>query len=106
MSNDFTATIRPDSERAQTWREVFGSTTVPIRSPSPVRANVANITDGLFYQIDLRQITPEQRARMVAHITRAFAIPAAEVDAALDSVGCPILADDVAVIEQSPQKWM
>lgn len=104
--NGFTATIYESSERAASWREIFGSHTIPIRSPHPIRANVANITDGLFYQIDLRQITPEQRARMVAHITRAFTIPAAEVDATLDSVGCPILADDVRVTVRNPQRWM
>lgn len=106
MNTDFTATINESSDRAAAWRDIFGSHTIPIRSPIPERANAPGVTDGLFYQIDLRQITPEQRARMVRFIAGRFTIPAAEVDAALDAVGCPILADDVAVIEQRPQKWI
>jgi|SRR5579862_565458 len=106
MSNEYIATIRETSERAVAWMRVFGGRMVPILSPIPVWAQAPGVEAGLFYQVDLTTLTPEQRTRMVQHIARTFSLSEAEVDATLDEVGCPLLADDVTVMVTSPQRWV
>jgi hypothetical protein len=106
MSHDFTATIREESERAADWTAVFGGCTIPIVSPIPQWASAPGVPAGLFYQVDMEAITPEQRARLVHHIAHTFQIAETEVDATLNEVGCPILADDVSVTVSNPQKWI
>lgn len=105
-SNDFSATLHGESDRVQTWREVFGTNSVPITSPVPHQAHAPGVTAGWFYMIDLRCVMSEQRRRMVRYIAQKFAVPEAEVDATLDEVGCPILADDVTVTIFNPQRWL
>lgn len=104
--SDFTATINEGSERAAAWTAVFGGRVVPLVSPFPHEASAPGIAAAWFYQIDVTAITPGQRARLVAHIASRFDIPEAEVDAALDTVGCPVLAEDVTVVVANPQKWI
>jgi len=106
MSHDFTATIRQNSERAADWIEVFGGRTVPLVSFVPEWASAPGIAAALFYQIDIAALTQSQRARLVAHLAARFHIPEAEVDATLDEVGCPVLAEDVMVTVRNPQKWL
>lgn len=70
------ATIKPDSERAGWWREVFGGERAPIKSILSHRANLPGKPDALS-------------------IAKRFGLDPALVEFDLDSVGCPVLADDV-----------
>lgn len=59
----------------------------------------------LVYLLDLDLITPEQRQRLVEHISRKWGLPAAEVEADLDAYGVPILDEDCIVTIHNPQRW-
>ena len=106
MGKDFKATIRQNSERAQAWREVFGSYEVPLRSPFPIRASAPGIAEGLFYELDLQELTAEQRGRLITYIAQKFHLTEREVAGTLDEVGCPILDEDVTVTVFNPLKWI
>ena len=106
MGKDFKATIRQNSERAEAWREVFGSYEVPLRSPLPMRASAPGIAEGLFYELDLQELSAEQRRRLITHIAQKFQIDEREVVETLDEVGCPILDEDVTVTVLNPLKWV
>jgi len=106
MSKDFKATIRENSPRAASWREVFGSFEIYLRSPTPELASAPGVEAGLFYQIDLQELTEIQRARMIAYIAKKFHIDEQEVADTLDDVGCPILADDITIVVYNPLKWI
>jgi len=105
MGNDFEATIRGDSERAATWREVLGTETVKIKSPFPVAVSLPGDIKTTAYQVDLRLLTAEQRARLVTHLAERFGYTAHDVDRDLDEIGCPILAEDVTLTVHNPQRW-
>lgn len=105
MSQDFTATVR-DTVRVAEWEAVFGDTNVCIKSPVPIVANLPGRPGVPIYELDLAQLTAVQRERLIAHIAAKFNIPADEVAADLDTIGVPILADDVTITIHNPQKWL
>lgn len=106
MAKDFTATISGKSERAESWRQVYGSETINIKSPIPTFANLPGIGDTQIYELDLDLLTTEQRAKLVNYIATKFDIPVAEVDRDLNILGCPILAEDITVTIHNPLKWI
>lgn len=105
MSKDFVAHLTGDGERVAAWRAVFGDSQIYIRSFFPTLANLPGIGEAAVYELDLALLTADQRQRLVNHIANKFNVPADEVDADLDMVGCPILAEDVFVAVHNPQRW-
>jgi hypothetical protein len=107
--NDFTATIsnRSNPDRAIAWRTVFGSETIVLKSPIPSLAKLpGRLTTTLIYEVDIRALTGPQRKRLVAHLAEKFGYEAQVVEDALDTEGCPILAEDVIVTIKNPQRWL
>lgn len=105
MSKDFVAHLTGDGERVAAWRSIFGDSQIYIRSPFSVLANLPGIGEAAIYELDLELLTAEQRQRLVNHIANKFNVPADEVERDLDTVGCPILAEDVFVAVHNPQRW-
>lgn len=91
------ATIRPESERAAWWLEVFGGDRCPVKSILPQRGNLPGKPDALFYEMDIAALTPEQRGRLVQSLAKRFGYILTLVEFSLDNYGCPVLADDVVV---------
>lgn len=104
---DFTATLRPGTPRYQEWLNVLGSNEIILKSPLPALGNFPGI-DGpaLYYELDLNELTDEQRERLINHLSEKFEVPRGEVAAELDTIGCPILGDGVIVTVHNPQRWM
>jgi len=106
MSKDFTATIRKESTRAQAWINILGTDTAPITSPIPTLASAPGVPEGLFYMLDLTQLTQEQRIKLIRYLAQRFDVVESEVAETLDEVGCPILDEDVVVTVHNPLKWI
>lgn len=92
-----TATVT-DPERKMFWESVFGTDKVPIKSFFPTRADLPGYPDALVYMLDLRVITPEQRARLVEGLAKRFKLDPAWLDVEIDEQGVPILSDHVNVV--------
>lgn len=105
MAKDFTATISSKSTRYQDWINVLGTDHVHVKSPIPHRAAAPGIPSGLFYHIDLELLSEEQRSRLIKHLATRFEVPEQEVAENLDTIGCPILDDDVTISVSHPQRW-
>ena len=105
MSKNFTATISEKSERAEMWLSILGARTIPIRSPIPTKANLPGKPGASIYEMDIESLTGEQREKLIDHLAKRFGVPRAEVAHDLDEIGCPILAEDIIVTIQNPQKW-
>ena len=106
---DFTATIsnRSNPDRAIAWQKVFGSETIVLKSPVPSLARLpGRLTTALIYEVDIQALTGPQRKRLVAHLAEKFGYEAHVVEDALDTEGCPILAEDVIVTIKNPQRWL
>jgi hypothetical protein len=103
---DFTATINKESARYQEWVDVIGTNEFPIKSPIPEWISAPSVGRAPFYQMDLAQLTGEQRAKLIKHIAAKFSVDEQEVVSTLDEVGCPILAEDVTVTVYRPQRWI
>lgn len=102
---DFTATIVKGSPRYQEWLDVLGTSEAILKHPIPQVGNFPN-GEHLFYEMDPKELTGEQRARLVQHLSKKFNVPVSEVESRLDNEGCPILSDDVIVTVHNPQKWL
>lgn len=106
MAKDFTATISETSERAETWRQVLGTRTIYLKSFIPVFFDLPGKPCTKSYELDLPLLTAEQRQRLVVYISDKFSFEKGYVEHNLDIVGCPILAEDVTVTANNPQKWL
>ncbi len=93
-----TATILESSPGADDWQHVFGRLhDIPLRSPFAIKVNVPGRDNARAYLLDVSLITNEERLRLVNHISIRFNLPHSEVERDIDSIGVPILADDVIV---------
>lgn len=106
MGKDFTAMISGDSARARAWRDVFRDEVVYLQSPAPQEIVLPEIGQAFAYMLDVDLLTDEQRARLVQHLARKFRLDEGFVDEQIDAVGVPILARDVTVTIENPQKWV
>lgn len=102
---DFTATVHNEDRKAN-WLTVYGTDTIPIKSPIPSRANLPGLPSALIYELDLSAISTDQRQRPVTHITKRFDLDPTEVETELDEEGVPILADDVTVTIHRPELFL
>jgi hypothetical protein len=105
MGGDFTVTVL-EPDRAAEFEAIFGTTTVGVKSPFPVKADLPGHPDSWVYELDLGLITANQRARLVAHLAGEFDVPAEEVEATLDEQGVPIRVVDCAVGMANLLRWM
>lgn len=94
------ARIRPDSPRYRTWAEVFGCDVVPIESVEPHEGIAPWGANTFFFKLSVAALSPMQRLRLITHMVKVFNLDAADVSQALNAArGCPILAQDVEVID-------
>jgi hypothetical protein len=84
-------------DRLALWQAVFGGDEVPVISIVPRLGSFPGVGEQRYYEMDLKAITEEQRARLVASIAEKFNRDIEEVSRDIDIVGCPILACDVVV---------
>lgn len=103
---DFTATISETSERAETWQQIFGTDVVHLKSPFVAFEEIEGKSKVLVYDLDIETLTTDQRQRLVADLSTTFDLPESLVEEGLDTLGCPILAEDVTVTIKNPQKWL
>lgn len=94
MSNDWQVTVR-DPERAAMFVAVFGSATVGVTSPLPRRVPAAlpGRPGSIVFFLDLARITPDARAKLVAHLAQKFHAAQVDIERDLAELGLPILAD-------------
>lgn len=106
MTTDFFAVIDVNGPRAATYLSVFGSLTVPIKSPLPVFAELPGLGRSQIVEIDIAQLDAGQKARLADHIAHAFHLSVAHVHADLGEIGCPIrMDDDVHILVHNPQRY-
>ena len=101
----FTATIR-NEDRNQDWLTIFGSDTVPIKSPFATRTDLPKTPNARIYELNLNAITPDQRQALVAHIAKKFGYDPAYVEANLNDEGVPLLANDVTITIHRPELFL
>lgn len=90
--------IRPESKRAPDWQYVFGRLdNIPIMSWLPRIGTAADLPAQELYLLDFTRVTPDERARLVAHICERFHVLPSEANEELDTQGLPLLATDLVV---------
>lgn len=104
MGKDFQVIVH-DPERIKVWTEIFGTTTLYVKSPIPFLADVPGYNNELVYDLDLDQYTNRQRQALIQHIADKFTLPPETVAAQIDELGVPILARHCTVAIHNPQKW-
>jgi hypothetical protein len=104
MSKQFQVTVTGQS--AELFQKVFGSATVAVQFPFPVLADLP-IGEQLVYLLDLREISDEQRARMVDHLAAEHDLDRAFVEDRIAEQGVPILAREAIMMTSVPlTQWV
>ena len=95
------ATIREDSDRADTWREILGGLTAPIKTAVPFVCVLPGVGQALVYDIDTARLDDTVIGRLVDFAQTTFA-PNRERDEIREDItrrfGFPIHADDVSTV--------
>jgi len=109
MASEFTVTLTAadQPERVVEWQTVYGTLTVPVKSPFPVTVEVPEKGKQPAYLLDLAALTDEQRTALILHVAGKFAAPPEEVAEYLAAAGVlPLLATGLTVTILHPQKWI
>lgn len=107
MGKDFKVKVFDNTERAKDFMKVFGRTEVCVSSPLPVYVGVPGFDEPqAAYLLDLKEITADERARLVTHISERFGLDAGEVGALVNLRGVPILASECVLTIENPWKWI
>lgn len=97
-----TASIRPDCERATTWRDVFGSETVPVKTTKPRRSILPSLGEKLVFDVDVARLDEEQIRRAAETIHVRFGVPRDQAEAGIRGEhGIPLLADDIQYVTEA-----
>ena len=100
MSQDFLVTVW--GARAEAFTQVFGTNTIPVKSP--VRAHIELAGRGLseVYCLDLDALTVQQRRDLIAHLAHKFNASESAVLLNIKRNGFPILAADTTLAIRNP----
>lgn len=93
-------TVQSPAERVREFEDVFGSATVPVKSPYPTYAELP-IGRHLVYELDVAGLEPRVRLRLTAHLAVKFGSTPHAVDRELDDVGMPVLAEGCSMMTES-----
>lgn len=102
--SDFKCTVH--GQRAEEFRRVFGTATVDVTTPVPFLANLPGRPRSLVYLLDLKSLTDEQRAALVARSAEHFNLTVEDTRAEIENVGMPILAEGCTITIHNPQRWV
>jgi hypothetical protein len=92
-----TALLLASSPRAETWRYVFGSTTIPIMALMPRQTILPGIGPAFVLDVDISRLDAGQIERAAETISKRFDVPIEEVrQGILGEHGLPILCDELA----------
>lgn len=92
-----TALLLASSSRAETWRYVFGSTTVPIKSMMPRQTILPGIGPAFVLDVDVSRLDAGQIDRAAETISKRFDVPIDEArHDILGEHGLPIRCHELA----------
>jgi len=107
MGKDFKVTVFEGTERADVFMKVFGRREVCVLSPFPIAVNLPGFDESQsVYMLDLKEITDDERARLIADISERFGIDAHEVSSLLEQHGVSILMSECLLTIDNPQMWI
>jgi hypothetical protein len=93
----YLATLRPDSPRLATWRELFGTTSIPVRSAIAEIIAIHGLGEAWCLRLDLGALSPEVFEHLVAYFVDGGEAPDL-VRENLRTYGMPIpLGEDLDV---------
>lgn len=105
MAKDFRIIIE-NPERTAEFMDIFGRKEVCILTPIPDWTRLGESEEPVqVYWLDLDEITPEEKHRLVQHIAAKFNAEPGAVEAALNTLGLPIRASDCFVVINNPHRW-
>lgn len=93
MSCGCRASLLFESDRADLWKRVLGTTEVPIRYP--LYRSMDHYPGKRFLMADTSSLTPDQSQRLIRELSSKFNIAEGEIQ--IDG-GVPILDEGIAVI--------
>jgi len=94
-----------NKKQRETWKNVLGTTELPIISllpePAETPIGVKNI-----YLMDLEALTKKQHDKLVTHLADRYHLTEEEVNADINTIGVPIIADDCLVITNELGRYL
>jgi hypothetical protein len=83
--------VAKDTPQRDEWLKVFG--------PDPVEVRVTG--GGLKYRVDLAALKPEQRQRLISHMSQIRKVPLDKAETWIERRGVGIMAADVVIVNEA-----
>jgi len=106
MAREFQCRII-DPARKEMFVSIFGRDTVSVISPMPMRVELEGRGVEFVYMLDLREISPEEKARLIDALAETFGSPRQEVENDLNTRGLPIIASGcIVTVDHTSRGWL
>lgn len=101
------ATLQKKSKRYEVWLKIFGTDTVDVLNAKPHKGRLvvpgtSLMKSGEFYQLDVPKLSPQQRMRVVRHLSEAWRLVPDKISEMIDdpTFGVPLLSTEVVISKQ------
>jgi|GEM_PF-2566956 len=106
MAKDFTVSINNPQRRLE-WLDMLGTACLHVKSVIPELAMMPGFDEPQpVYYVDLDCLTPQQRQRLIRHLSVRFSLSVEQVERQLEAENIPILAPDCILMVRNPHKWL
>lgn len=106
MGKDFIIQFKPDSERGNEFKRLFGRDEFHVESPTPEYATIPGFEEPQkVFLLDLKFLTSRDRIILVRYLANKFNLSLIEVELSLDE-GVPILDQDVYLTVLNPLRYL
>jgi len=106
MAKEFQCRII-DPARKELFISVFGRDTVSVISPMPMQEDLEGRGVEFVYMLDLNEITPEEKERLICALAATFGSPREDVEKDLNTRGLPIMASGcIVTVDHTSRGWL
>lgn len=91
-----TTVLVTEPTRARKWQEAIGTTTVPVKSETPIEVTVGTgtkFTKRPMFEVDVKALTLDQQAGLIAQKAQEWECPIDDARALIYQIGLGIMAD-------------
>jgi len=106
MAKEFQCRII-DPIRKELFMSVFGRDTVNVISPMPMRAELEGRGVEFVYMLDLNEISPDEKKKLVETLAETFGSSPEEVENQMNDEGLPIgAAGCIVTVDHGSRGWL
>lgn len=95
-----------NGERGDEWERICGTRRFPVTTWEPLKADLPGKPNADIYILNLLLMESETLDKVTAHLAQKFGLSPQEANLEIVQKGIPILAENVTVVLNDPQRWV